>query len=682
MSDNYSMFVASNRASDPADNNNLRYSMKKAEDANSKIANPTTMLLNKLVSVGKIREIDRAFAIFVGEQLEARTANETLTERDHLLLVALAALTSEQLSRQHVCLEVSQLGGNEDDFRQKKFRQPWRPYFIFPKPEYCKQLLSSEVFNALGLLIFDGERLYLQRYWQYEQQVVKRLMHFSAPGFPQVDIRRCIDELYSCQPVQPGEVDWQKNAIALACLSSISVIAGGPGTGKTTTVVRILWCLCKLYSRLGKSEAIIKMVAPTGKAAVRLSESVSGAVEKLPGDVSCIPKDCSTIHRLLGVLPNSVFFKHSLHQPLNIDVLVVDEASMIDLPLLAKLFSALPSNCRVILLGDSHQLASVEVGSVFSDICQLQQGRNGFSTKLCETLEAITDQQLREGKEDCCVADRREGDFADNIMFLTKSWRFDTDSGIGHLAKAVNSGDVNKTLAVLRAGNSDLQWHTVVSEQSLLDMTLPHFISLHEAALNCKTPADVIKAFELLGELQLLTVKRSGKWGLQHINGLIKQALVKLNLIDANQDFYPGRPIMVSSNDYQNRLFNGDVGLVIRDQTLLQQTGRTLYKVYFRDVLQGVRTLLPAQLPQHDTMFAMTTHKSQGSEFSKVIFCLPESGNTGGNELLNRELLYTGITRAKSRFTLLADTASVSGAVRRVCQRASGLASVLAQNEL
>lgn len=712
--------------------------------------------LYELLSAGKIREIDRSFALFVHERLNSigscvqsailqssnlQSSNSQisgskseLSSEDTLLLVMLSAITSEQLSRQHVCLELQDLGDVDSSVqgagrhydngqpqylplqeRQLQERQPFLPIFRFPNLADYRSLLNSDVFLKLGVLVFDGERLYLQRYWQYEQQVVAKLHGLAGPQFAPSDIKACLSQLYPQELMtqevagqeetgqeetgqeeigqeEPGqeqttqEPDWQKNAIALACLKSITVIAGGPGTGKTTTVVRILWILSRLYQLKGNPGAIIKMVAPTGKAAARLSEAVANAAENLPDPEANIPKQCSTIHRLLGVIPNSVYFRHSTQYPLNIDVLVVDEASMIDLPLLAKLLAALPQHCRVIMLGDSHQLASVEVGSVFSDICSLKQGVNGFSEKLRETLAQLSQQ---EGcwpmdnvySENAMVPGTGSGngtptDFTDNIIFLTKSWRFHADSGIGRLASCVNKGNASETLQVLKSNSPDLQWYPEFQESQLLQQVLPHYAALQQALDN----EEIETAFKYLSQLQILTAQRKGRWGLEHLNILVKRALLRQSVIKSDDEFYSGRPIMITSNDYQNRLFNGDIGLVVRHVAASNEIGRDVLKVWFQDHNQGLRSLLPAQLPAHETMYAITTHKSQGSEFNRVIFCLPEGQISRGSELLNRELLYTGITRAKKEFLLFADHYSVTKAVSRMCKRASGLASTLSND--
>ena len=611
--------------------------------------------LNSLLLLQKVREIDRSFALFVVQQLYGTQIPQAQENKAELLAMT-AALLSEQLGQQHVCLELTAL------------QQPFLPVYRFPDPEAIRELFCEQELLQSGLFKLVQNRLYLSRYWHYEHQIVEILQAFSATAYSESAIAECLAQLYTSSP--ETDVDWQKTAVALACMRSVAVIAGGPGTGKTTTVVRILWSLCELSRREGGKKPIIKMVAPTGKAAARLTESVSGAIAKLPTQDTNIPLECSTIHRLLGPIPGSVFFRHDSQQQLNIDVLVVDEASMIDMPLLAKLLQALPQHCRLILLGDSHQLASVEVGSVFSDICSLKAGRNVFSKQALQQLSALTRQPSLQDTQFMSSASEQAPSI-DNIIYLQKSWRFNADSGIGALASAINAGDIQGTMQALNSPRSDIHWQPAGTHEDFIRAILPHFERLHDAV----DSGDVAKAFAVLAQWQVLAVQRKGKWGVQTLNFLMQKALSNAGRINSDDEFYAGRPIMISSNDYQNRLFNGDIGIVMCGDN---QQSDDLLRVWFADSEQGYRSLLPAQLPAHETLYAMTTHKSQGSEFEHVLMCLPESRRDEKGRV-NRELLYTGVTRAKKSFVLFADQASVCNAVQQRCMRSSGLASALSE---
>ncbi|MCC2604548.1 exodeoxyribonuclease V subunit alpha [Planctobacterium marinum] len=631
-----------------------RYSLRQ-HDNSSRQESALTTPLNRLLERQKIREIDRSFAIYVVQQIYG--SGELHTPNDNAMLLAMtAALLSEQLGQQHVCLDLTLI------------QQPFLPDFIFPEAQKIKQLFTESAVQQSGLFKLAQNRLYLSRYWQYEYLIAEKLTTLAATPYSEQAVADCLQQLYS-SVTEDEEINWQKTAVALACLRGVAVIAGGPGTGKTTTVVRILWSLCELSRQQGGKQPIIKMVAPTGKAAARLTESVSGAIAKLPSNSTNIPSECSTIHRLLGPMPGSVFFRHNSQHPLNVDVLVVDEASMIDMPLLAKMLAALPQHCRLILLGDSHQLASVEVGSVFSDLCSLKAGRNFYSPDALQQLSAVTRQPaLLTAQQQ--ASETVHSPFINNIVYLQKSWRFGADSGIGALAKAINSGDTSQTVNVLRSSRDDVVWQFAANHQDFIRAILPHFERLHDAV----DEGAVGKAFEVLSQWQVLAVQRKGKWGVQTLNSLIHKALMKAERITVDDEFYAGRPIMITSNDYQNRLFNGDIGIVMRGD---KQHEDDLLRVWFVDSEQGFRSLLPAQLPSHETLYAMTTHKSQGSEFAHVLMCLPESV-AGEKGRVNRELLYTGVTRARSSFMLFCDETAVVQAVQQRCLRASGLAFALA----
>lgn len=623
-------------------------------------------LLLVLEGQKKIREVDRLFALFV-----AREYLQTAHQHDgHITVCMIAALLSEQLGQQQVCLPLDAIP------------TLFAPQFHFPQANVVEEILQQSPFvtsatakaTSVPLLTLDDNRLYLSRYWHYEQCVASKWQSLIAPEFPPKNIRQQLLRLYpdAHNPRLPDDdLDWQKIAITLACLKPSCVIAGGPGTGKTTTVVRILWMLSKLYQDSGQNRPIIRMVAPTGKAAARLSESVNKALHTLPDMDEAIPNECSTIHRLLGTIPGSTFFRHNQQRPLNLDVLVVDEASMIDLPLLAKMLTALPAHCRIILLGDSHQLASVEVGSVFSDICSLKTTSNVFSADTTQQLWQVLGKdgyaQLSEspGKAQCDKA------FKDHIIYLKKSYRFDASKGIGQLASAINAGNVNDTFATIESPSSALCWHQHGTPEQLVRMVMPHFNRLHEAV----EQNDVAGSFDILAECQILAIQKSGRWGVEAINNLVSKALIAEQRVARNREFYPGRPLMVTSNDHQNKLFNGDIGIVFAGNELGAEN-EPMLQVFFPDGAGGYRAFLPAQLPSHQTFYAMTTHKSQGSEFTNVILCMPDLQESNV-ALLNRELLYTAVTRSKEKFVLFASRESIHKSVVNLCKRSSGLAEIL-----
>lgn len=577
-------------------------------------------------------------------------------------------------------------------------------------------------------------RLFLHKYWCYETRLVSRLLYFSSRSSSQLssdqaspqqnglsalraDLAKLFPEAESDTTNLTNGINWQKVAVALAAQQKLTVITGGPGTGKTTTVAKLLWLLAVQAASVG-NELVIKLAAPTGKAAARLSESLRSASSRLPEDEEVsLPVDCTTIHRLLGVKKLSPFFVHHRQNPLSLDVLVVDEASMIDLPLLCKLFEALPDHAQVILLGDNNQLASVEVGSVLGDMCVNQQGENVgavFSPSMQTVLEQVTGENIT-GNSAMANLQPAATALADTIVHLQKSYRFHAQSGIGFLARAVNSGDVAQTLNLLRSQmqnqtNSDSQtgiqqrfddihWQSDLQAEHLLSLVHSHWQHYFAAAQQ----ADVNKVFDLLTQLQILCTQRQGEWGVEGINAMLEQYFARNGWLEQRTGFYPGKPIMITENDHRLGLYNGDIGVVLpalaapsdsTDKKVAPIAPASLMRVWFpanskssgnsecsgSNDNSGFQYFLTGQLPRHDTVYAMTTHKSQGSEFAHVVLCMPEPRSEQQKHLLNRELFYTGITRAKQKVSVFASPGAVSHAVSEQCERASGLMERLAPN--
>lgn len=451
----------------------------------------------------------------------------------------------------------------------------------------------------------------------------------------------------------------QKLAAATAAARPFAVISGGPGTGKTTTVAKLLAILVETGLQAGKAPAI-RLVAPTGKAAARLTESIGSALQALdlpPEWVEAIPTEAGTLHRLLGVIPGRSQFRHHAGNPLHLDLLVVDEASMVDLPMMARLLDALPSHARLILLGDKDQLASVEAGAVLGDICSFIE--QGISPAQAQWLSRQTGYRLQGSPAGAPVRD--------SLCLLAKSWRFDQHSGIGQLARACNSGDATAVESVWGAGFADISLHPWAGEayDALIAQGVAGYGAYLKAARAGEAPAAVFKAFN---SFQILCALRDGPFGVLGLNERLELALSRAGLIARDGDWYAGRPVMVVRNDHGVGLYNGDMGLCLPDET-----GRL--KVWFEQPDGTLRALLPSRLPPHETVYAMTIHKSQGSEFAHTVLVLPDSPSP----LLTRELVYTGITRAKARLDLYGDRALLAQAVRKKTERYSGLAERLGE---
>ncbi|WP_283789400.1 exodeoxyribonuclease V subunit alpha [Bermanella sp. WJH001] len=607
-----------------------------------------------------IRLLDQQFAQFLQE-----------LEPDNGALAIIGFSLSAHLGRGHVCLD---------------FSQP-HEYLTASELHWMKQALAASnvvmirdsdqyVENAQCPLVLDGERLYLQRYWLYEKQLELAIRQKLKPkNWDLTTEQDFIRQLFELNP-DSNDINWQALAACMAATQGFCVISGGPGTGKTTTVIRLLALLIQLYQTQQHSHPIIKLVAPTGKAAMRLTESISSAKQALAVDDSLknfIPEQASTVHRLLKSDGKGAF-KYNGFNPLHVDVLIVDEASMVDLPLMAKLLDALPEHAQLILLGDKDQLASVEAGSVLADICD-SEIQHGYSANMAQTLSTLTKMDLTAHIE------TTGSPLRDHICHLRKSYRFDAKSGIGHLSVAANSGDFNGWQNVVQQGFSDLHLSELTEDnfQQFITTGSDHYSEYIQTiyklsqnkGLNDEQAREVHLQFN---RFQILCAIREGRLGVAGLNEVIEARLKRKGIIEANQTWYFGRPVMIMQNDYGLNLYNGDIGLVLPQ---LGDDGKVRAKVVFIGTDQQVRWLQPSRLPAHETVFAMTVHKSQGSEFEHCAVVLPEH-NT---QVLTKELIYTGITRAKKQLTCIGKSGVIQQALKRKVQRASGLRERLWQIE-
>lgn len=489
----------------------------------------------------------------------------------------------------------------------------------------------------------------------------------SAAALDWAAIRHCLDTAQ--QPADLAKLDAlipkacccndQKLAAATAASRAFTLISGGPGTGKTTTVAKLLALLVEQGITSGQAP-VIRLVAPTGKAAARLTESLGAALHKLALSAeiqAAMPTSAGTLHRLLGVIPNSHRFRHHADNPLHLDILVVDEASMVDLPLMARLLDALPAQARLILLGDKDQLASVEAGAVLGDICALLD--QPLSQPQADWLSGQTGYRLSSSGEARCLRD--------GLCLLRKSWRFDAQSGIGQLALACNQGDPAALSSVWDKAFPDIRHQPWLGQSGAYDQLISDASQGYMAYLQALPQASPAQVFQLFNQFQVLCALRDGAFGVTGLNSAIEKALQRQGWLDVSHDWYAGRPVMVGQNDHALGLYNGDIGICMPDAD-----GKL--RVWFEQAGGEMRSFLPSRLPAHDTVFAMTIHKSQGSEFSNVILVLPDQYHP----LLTRELVYTGITRAKQQLCLYADHELMSWAIRRKTERYSGLADRLA----
>ncbi len=445
-------------------------------------------------------------------------------------------------------------------------------------------------------LVLAGSRLYLARYYVWEQQIIADLARLqqSRPMGLNLDLlKRGLTEQFS----QPANgIDWQRAAAGLAVINRLCIISGGPGTGKTYTVARILRLLVDQQFHANAEEPMrIALAAPTGKAAGRLTESVLAADAAL---LENIPQ-AQTLHRLLKMRPGRVMPHFNRKNPLPIDVLIVDEVSMVDLPMMARILAALPAHARLILLGDRYQLGSIEAGQVMADLCGT--GGREYSQPLVDKLAPLCGDSLP-------VAKSKLTDMSNHVITLQHSRRFDPSKGIGRLAAAINAGDSEQMLNTLQLGDEQLDWQAN-NEASLEALLLERVLPLFKQVQQSTNPAE---ALALLTHLRVLCAVHEGPQGVKAINRKLEKQLGV-----ADRQLYHGKPVMITVNHYEQRLFNGDIGLVLR-----AEDGEL--RVFFITLNGSVRSIPPSRLPAHETVYAMTIHKSQGSEFKQVMLVLPQ----------------------------------------------------------
>jgi exodeoxyribonuclease V alpha subunit len=521
--------------------------------------------------------------------------------------------------------------------------------------EEVKQLsVVGQPGNFAPLILDHKQRLYLHRYWTYENQLARQILARATAADADEDrLRLALEKLFG----PSGEADWQKFAAFTAVTKKFCVLSGGPGTGKTRTVVMILAAL--LMQQPGR-ELRVALCAPTGKAAARLKESIEAMKATLPleaGLLEKIPKEATTIHRLLGTIPNSTSFRHHAANPLSLDVLIVDEASMVDLALMARLLDAVPASTRVVLLGDKNQLASVEAGAVLGDICHHGETLRVPASDAAR-YEKLTGEKL--GEQSSIPARPLDG----HIVELVKNYRFGGASGIFQFSQRVNAGDANGAFECLRVAAGDVQWRELPRVAELRSQLKPRVLEGFRDYLRATDPASALAAFN---DFRILCATRQGTFGVATVNTLVESILADEGLIRPVNTWYTGRPVMVTRNDYNVNLFNGDIGIVLPDNA----TGEL--RACFQSADGVLRQIAVSRLPDHETAFAMTIHKSQGSEFKKVLMILPEHESA----ILTRELIYTGATRARTGVELWMNEAVGRLAIERRIARNSGLQDAL-----
>lgn len=489
--------------------------------------------------------------------------------------------------------------------------------------------------GTVAPLVICDYKLYLHRYYRYERRLAEQILSMSKEPSAVTkgaarSVAEMLERLFPPGTQGPGDTkDYQKEAAVMALQKTFLVISGGPGTGKTTTVAKILALLVAAEDK--SKRPAIGLAAPTGKAAMRLSESIGRSLLQLelPGEIErVIPATACTLHRLLGVRRHSPQFVYNQDNPMGWDVVVVDEASMVDLAMMSKLVDALKPGARLILLGDRDQLASVESGTVLSDF-----------------VESLSD----------------------NSVNLRKSYRF--DHNIRQVATGINEADSDRVLQLLDDPAVENVSRPGPDIVGYAGKRYAHYMRrvMGAAAKIAPEHADIKKIFKSFQEFQVLCAVHFGERGVYSMNRNIERNLGARGYVCQSDTWYPGRPVLITRNDYNLGLFNGDIGICLPDP----KDGSA--RVWFEKADGGLQNYIPNRLPPHETVFAMTIHKSQGSEFNEVVVLLPEEDS----RILSRELVYTGVTRARKVVRLAAEEDVLALALKRNVRRYSGLRGFL-----
>lgn len=501
-------------------------------------------------------------------------------------------------------------------------------------------------------LAFEHGLLYLRRYREYERRLALQLQRIAAQ--PVDGDIAAIAPLFAILFPDAHAGDHQARAAALALRRALLLVTGGPGTGKTTTIARVLALRIAMSVQAGHASPRIALAAPTGRAAERMAESLRRAIAQMGMQgvdavlLAALPTDASTLHRLLGTIPDLPRFRHNKDNPLPFDIVVVDEASMVDLPLMCKLAEAVANGAQLVLLGDPDQLPSVEAGDVLAAILAAAGAGDALSGSDASALQPLLGTS---------PVDADSSGLHGHRVHLLRGWRQDDALHLAPLAEAVRTGETDATLALLRGGMlSNVHFHEGAEDPLQANPgLLAHWRTL-------AAHSDPSQALQQANRLRLLTAVREGPQGAHGLNARI-EAVLSGRRIGTPPTWFPGRLLLVTRNSYRHKLFNGDVGICLPDAS------GTPLAWFPGEGSEGVRAFHPAALPAFESAFAMTVHKAQGSEFDEVWLQLPRTDS----RVLSRELLYTGLTRARSTLHVAGSAEVIAAALGRHAGRVSGL---------
>lgn len=511
-------------------------------------------------------------------------------------------------SHGHSCLKIVDISNKTIFASEKTNQSDAKVGFKMPSFDEIVSILESLDYDKLPIhFAKEYDSLYIKRLWNYEVEIAKFIKSRTIQNTQQDNyIEEVVDKLF--EPAD--EIDWQKQAVIKSLNYNFSIISGGPGTGKTTTVAKLLLAI----QMLNQNQQRIALLAPTGKAAQRMTESLNSVLSKRVDNDSYLGLsnlEAQTIHRFLGLRPNSTHVKYNEQSKAPYDVIIVDEASMLDMNIFIKLIRAVADNTKLILIGDTNQLPSVEAGSLLANFTH-----------------------------------HRDGDITPYTTLLIKNYR--SQQYINNLAASVLKGDIN----IDSHQNENINFHSIRN----LDTYLREYAKRYSQLEKC---LDYKEALTELNKFRILVANKNLEIGTDKLNQKIEKFMSKH--IDSN---YKGKPIMITQNSYSLGLFNGDVGIIWPDDT-----GKL--RAYFDG--KDAKAFSLNMLPKYESVYAMTIHKTQGSEFDEIVIILPAEDN----EALSKQLLYTAITRAKHKLTIISERSSLRDIAQKDIKRNSNISELV-----
>lgn len=599
-------------------------------------------LLKKALKKNLINDIDFYFATYIA------------TEQEPEIMLAAACL-SYSVNCGHVCLPILHLK-NKLVFPKKEKNLIDKLWHIAGNPKNWTQILlkSNKISHDtnIGPLILYKKNLYLNYLWQAEKKVFSFISHNKQETSDIVLLNMILKSLFNKK-----NNDSQKIAVAMTMIWKIVFIIGGPGTGKTTAVARILLALI----RISKKKIKIKLAAPTGKASARLTESLKYALKEIKYtelEKNMLPKHAITLHALLGITQENKKPFFNINNILNIDVLIIDESSMINLLLMEKLIDALPQKVKVIFLGDINQLPSIEPGCILKDIYTYHH--HAYSYKTAKILKNITECDIK------IINNNLNNTINDSICILKKKYRFNPISDISQFSEDLNNDSPNLLKKIFHNKYRNILYHEINSKNDYLNM-IEAIVKEYSKYLNIikknQNPKNIIKKFN---EYRVLCAIKNGTYGVKNINKYIEIKMKHMNLIKSHtlndNTWYSGKPIMITKNNKSLGLFNGDIGITILDH-------KKKLKVFFSLDDDNIKFIPITLISEYETTWVMTIHKAQGSEFKHTVLILPNIDHT----ILTKELIYTAVTRACDKLTIYAEKKTFLKTIKKNNIRYSGL---------